>query len=107
MKTVDNTLASDIYCKPTNSSSYLTNSSCHLSYTKNNIALSLAKRIINIAPDNKEKRPSGLKKQLTERNHQPELIDYTFTKCFQPKLDKNNNLEKFFFSRTFNLMLLI
>ena len=28
-------------------------------------------------------------------------MDYTFTKCFQPKLDKNKDLEKIIFTRTF------
>ena len=29
-------------------------------------------------------------------------MNYTFTKCFQPKLDKNKDLEKIIFTRTFN-----
>ena len=86
----------------TNYFNYLTYSSCHPSHTKNNIALSLAKRIINIVTDNKEKRLSELKKHLIERNCPPEIIDHTFTKCFQPKLDKNKDLEKIIFTRTFN-----
>ena len=28
-------------------------------------------------------------------------MNYTFTKCFQPKLDKNKDLEKIIFTRTF------
>ena len=102
LKIVNNTLVFDIYYKPTNSFNYLTYSSCHPSHTKNNIALSLAKRIINIVTDNRETRLSELKKHLIERNHPPEIIDYTFTKCFQPKLDKNKDLEKIIFTRTFN-----
>ena len=100
---VNNTLVFDIYYKPTNSFNYLTYSSCHPSHTKNNIALSLAKRIINIVTDNRETRLSELKKHLIERNHPPEVIDYMFTKCFQPKIDKNKDLEKRIFTRTFNL----
>ena len=102
LKIVNNTLVFDIYYKPTNSFNYLTYSSCHPSHTKNNIALSLAKRIISIVTDNREKRLSELKKHLIERNYPPETIDYTFTKCFQPKLDKNKDLEKIIFTRTFN-----
>ena len=49
-----------------------------------------------------EKRLSELKKYLIERNHPPEIIDYTFAKCFQPKLDKTKDLEKIVFTRTFN-----
>ena len=102
LKIVNNTLVFDIYYKPTNSFNYLTYSSCHPSHTKNNIALSLAKEIINIVTDNRETRLSKLKKQLIERNHPPEIIDYTFTKCFQPKLDKDKDLEKIIFTRIFN-----
>ena len=102
LKIVNNTLVFDIYFKPTNSFNYLTYSSCHPSHTKNNTALSLAMRIINIVTVNRETRLSELKKHLLERNHPPEIIDYTFTKCFQPKLDKNKDLQKIIFLRTFN-----
>ena len=87
LKIVDNTLVFDIYYKPTNSFNNLTHGSCHPSHTKNDIALSLAKRNVNIVADNKEKTLIELKKHLIERNHPPEIIDYTFTKCFQPTLD--------------------
>ena len=95
LKIVNNTLLFDIYYKQTNSFNYLTCSSCHPSHTKNNIALSLPKRIINIVTDNREKRLSELKKHLIERNHPPETI-------FLPKLNKNKDLEKIVFTRTFN-----
>ena len=101
-KLVDNTLVLDIYYKLINSFNYLTYSSCDPSHTENNIALSLAKRIRNIITNNTEKGLSELKKHLIELNHPPEITDYTFTKCFQPKLDKNKNLEKIVFTRTFN-----
>ena len=102
LKIVNDALVFDIYYKPTNSFNYLTYSSCHPSHTKYNIALSLAKRIINIVTDTREKRLSKLKKHLIERNHPPEIIDYTFTKCFQSKLNKSKDLEKILFTRTFN-----
>ena len=54
LKIVGNTLVFDIHYKPTNSFKYLTYSTCHSSHTKNNIALSLAKQIINIVTDNRE-----------------------------------------------------
>ena len=54
LKIVNNTLVFDIYYKPTNSFDYLTYNSCHPTHTKNNIALSLAKRIINIATIEKQ-----------------------------------------------------
>ena len=72
------------------------------SHTKNNIALSLAKQITNIVTNNKESILRELKKYLIETNHPPEIIDYTFTKCFQPKLGKSKDLEKIIFTRTFN-----
>ena len=56
LKMVNNTLVFDIYYKPTNSFNYLTYSSWHPSHTKNNIALSLAKRIIHIVIEKKEKK---------------------------------------------------
>ena len=99
---LNNSLIFDIYYKPTNSFNYLTYSRCNPSHTKNNIVLSLAKRIINIVTDNRETRLSELKKHLIERNHPPEIIDYTFTKCFQPKQDKNKDFEKIIFTRTFD-----
>ena len=39
LKVVNNTLAFDIYYKPTNSFNYLTDSSCHPSHTKNNVVI--------------------------------------------------------------------
>ena len=103
LKIVSNTLVFDIYYNPTHSFNYLTYSSCHPSQTKNNIAVFLSKRIINIVTNNREKRLRELEIHLIERNHLPEIINYTFTKCFQLKLDKNKDLAKIIFTRTFNL----
>ena len=102
LKIINNTLVFDIYYKPTNFFNYLTYIICHPSHTKNNIALSLAKRFRNIVTANREKRLNELKKHLIERSHSYETIDYTFTKCFQPKLDKNKDLKKKFLARTLN-----
>ena len=49
IKIVGNQLHFDIYHKPTNSFSYLKYNSCHLSHTKNNISLSLARCIIELS----------------------------------------------------------
>ena len=88
LKIVNSISVFGIYYEPTNSFDYLSCScSCHPSHTKNNIGLSLAYRIINIATDNKEKRLSKLEKHLVERNHPPEIIGYTFTKCFRVLLN--------------------
>ena len=56
IKIVDNQLHFDIYHKPTNSFSCLKYNSCHPSHTKNNISLSLARRIIGILTDNRDYR---------------------------------------------------
>ena len=56
VKIVDNQLHFDIYHKPTNSFSYLKYNSCYPSHTKNNISLSLARRIIRIVTDNRDYR---------------------------------------------------
>ena len=56
IKIVHNQLHFDIYHKPTNSFSYLKYNSCHPSHTKNNISLSLARRIIRIVTDNRDYR---------------------------------------------------
>ena len=68
---LNNSLIFDIYYKPTNSFNYLTYSSSHPSHTKNTIALSLAKQIINIVTDNRETRLSEVTKHLIERSHPP------------------------------------
>ena len=102
IKIVDKTLVFHIYYKSTTSFNYLTYSSCHLSHTRNDTALFLPKRIINIETNNREKKKSELKRYLNERNHPPEKIDYTFTKCFQPKLDKCRDLGKIILTSIFN-----
>ena len=100
LKIVNNTLVFDVFYSPTNYFNCLTFSSCYPSHAKNNIGLSLAKRIIYIVTNNGENSFSELKRHLIERNHPPEIIDYT--KCFRPKLDKNKDLWKIIFTRSFN-----
>ena len=102
LKIVSNTLVFDVFYKPTNYFNCLTFSSCYPSHAKNNIGLSLAKRIIYIVTNNGENSFSELKRHLFERNQPPEIIDYTFTKCFRLKLDKNKDLWKIIFTRSFN-----
>ena len=53
LKKINNKLRFDIYLKPTISFSYLHYKSCRLPHTKNNIALSLVRRIVRIVTDNK------------------------------------------------------
>ena len=59
----------DIYKKPTDSFNYLTHTSCHPSHTKDNIALSLAKRIIRISTQDLRVRFEELKHNLMLRGH--------------------------------------
>ena len=56
LQIVENNLVFDIYYKPTNSFNYLTYTSCHPPHTKNNILLSLAKLIVSIVTNNRERR---------------------------------------------------
>ena len=56
MEIVSREVVFDVYHKPTNSFGYLKYSSCHPPHTINNIALSLAKRIVRIVSHNTENR---------------------------------------------------
>ena len=87
----DNQSHLDIYHKPTNSFSYLKYNSCHPSHTKINILLSLARCIIRIVTDNRDYRLEELRQNLLKRNHPEKIINYSFTKSFQTK---NNKEEK-------------
>ena len=102
IKIVDNQFHFDIYHKPTNSFSYLKYNSCHPSHTKNNISLSLAKRIIRIVTDNRDYRLEELRQNLLKRNHPEKIINYSFTKSSQPKNNKEENKEIITFTRTYN-----
>ena len=98
---VENNLVFDIHYKPTNSFNYLTYTSCHPPHTKNNISLSLAKRIISIVTYNRENRLMELKEHLLDRKHPQYITDYSFTKIFQPKFQTENN-DSMTFIRTYN-----
>ena len=63
LKIVGNTLVFDIYYKLTEHILYNIQN-CHPSHTKNNIALSLAKNIINIVTDIRKKDKANSKKHL-------------------------------------------
>ena len=98
IRIIENQLHFDIYHKPTNSFSYLKYNSCHPSHTKNNITLLLARRIIRIVTDNCDYRLE----ELLKRNHPEEIINFSFTKSFQPKNNKEENKEVITFTRTYN-----
>ena len=82
--------------------SYLKYNSCHTSHTKNNISLSLARCIIRIVSDNCDYRLEELRQNLLKRNHPEKIINYSFTKSFEPKNNKEENKEIITFTRTYN-----
>ena len=92
----------DLYHKPTNYFSYLHDKSCHPLNTKNNIALSLARRIVRIVTDNTNNRLQELKGHLLKRKHHEKIIDYSLTKLFQPRKHENNDKNVITFTRTYN-----
>ena len=75
----------DICYKPTSSFNYLTYTSCHPPHTKDNISLSLARRIVSIVTNDTENQLKEIKEHLLYRKHPQHAIDYAFTKIFQPK----------------------
>ena len=62
----------------------------------------MARRIIRIVTDNCDYRLEGLRQNLLKRNHPDEIINYSFTKSFQPKNNKEENKEIITFTRTYN-----
>ena len=60
LKIINNQLHFDVYHKPTNSFSYFHYKSCHPPNAKNNIALSLARRVFRIVTDNTNNRPQAV-----------------------------------------------
>ena len=102
IKIVDNQLHFDVYHKLTNSFSYLKYNSSHSSHTKNNISLSLARRIIRIVTGNRDYRLEEPRQNLLKRNHPEKIINYSFTKSFQPKNNKEENKEIITFTRTYH-----
>ena len=74
----------DVYYKPTNSFNYLHQKSHHPTHTKNNLALSLAQRIIKVSNINREKNIKTLQENLIRRGHSIENIKDTILKTFSP-----------------------
>ena len=85
VRIVENNLVFDIYYKPNNSFNYLTCSSFYPPHTKNNILLSLAKRIVSIVMIYREQQLKRQKEHLLERKHPQHIIDYiVLQKYFSP-----------------------
>jgi len=95
-------LIMDIYYKPTNSFNFVNYSSSHPRHTRDNIALSLAKRICRIVSthETQELRLFELKHHLAQREHPIEKINFAFTKIYQPKLAKKADV--IVFTTTYN-----
>ena len=63
--------------------------------------LSLAKRIVRTANNNRENWLKELKEYLLDRKHPQHIIDYCFPKIFQPKFQTEND-NNITFIRTYN-----
>ena len=81
----DDHLIMDIYHKPTDSHNYLNYKSSHPKHTRDNIALSLAKRIIRIVSDDRQHRLSELKRNLILRDHPERSINHAFSRVMEPR----------------------
>ena len=62
----------------------------------------MARRIIRIVTDNRDYRLEELRQNLLKRNYPEKIINYSFTKSFQPKNSKQENKEIITFTRTYN-----
>ena len=91
LQIVENNLVFDIYYKPTNITNYLTYTSCHPPHLKNNISLSLAKRIVSIVINNRENLLKKLKEYFLDRKTPQHIMNYSFAKMFQPKFQTENS----------------
>ena len=98
----NNELVMDCYHKPTDSYNYLNYKSCHPTHTKDNIALSLAKRIVQIVSHDRDQRLDELKEHLILRGHPEKTINFTFSKLMQPKKNRTPTEEVIVFTKTFN-----
>ena len=82
----------DIFRKPTDSFNYLYYGSCHPAHTRDNIALSLAKRIIRIASGDPTPRLAELKHNLMLRGHPETKINDAFGRVYTPsRKDKSGD----------------
>ena len=81
--------------------SYLDYKSCHPKHIKDNIALSLAKRIIRITSGNRDDALNALRIRLENRGHPSKVINFAFTKVFTPPKPKAAE-EPFVFVTTYN-----
>ena len=102
LKIMNNKLNFDVYHKLSKYFSYLRYKSCHPPHTKINIALSLARRILQIVTYNKDNRLQELKDHLSDRKYPEKIIDYSFTKLFQARKYENKDKNVITFTRTYS-----
>ena len=79
-------LTFDIFHKPTHSFSYLHYKSCHPRHLKQNIPLSLGRRIIKIVTEDSTHRLQELMSHLMNQNYPEPVIDFSFSKLFSSGL---------------------
>ena len=96
----------DIYYKPTNSFTYLKYNSCHPLHTRKNLATSLARRIVQIVSENRERRLIDLTEHLQARGHPLNTIQEAFWKLMSPA-PKPPSGEPITFVRTYNPQLVL
>ena len=101
-KVVDYEVELDVYRKPTDSFNYLHYSSCHPKHTRDNIALSLAKRIVKISSHNRDVRLDELMNNLIARGHPRNNILEKFGEVFSPRREPKMNEDTIVFTTTHN-----
>ena len=101
IKTEEDRLLFNVYHKPTNAFNYLKFTSCHPKHTKENIALSLGRRIVKICTENRSSQLADLRTHLIKCEHPDAVIDDAFEKIMSP-MEKAKNQDCIVFTRTFN-----
>ena len=90
----------DLHRKLTDSFSFLNYHSCHPNHTRENIGLSLAKRIVQIVSNDRGLRLDELKRYLIMKDHPVSSINFSFSKVFQPQIKED--VKVIVFTSTFN-----
>ena len=101
-KVVDYEVELDVYRKPTDSLSDLHYCSCQPKHTRDNIALSLAKRIVKISSHNRDVRLDELMSNLIARGHPRNNILEKFGEVFSPSREPKVNEDTIVFTTTHN-----
>ena len=101
-----NAIFFDVYYKPTNAFTYLKFNSCHPRHTINNLAGSLARRIINIISNNREQQLNELSDHMLARGHPRENIVRSISNTMVPPPQPHSG-EPIVFTRTHSPRLVI